>query len=188
MSYTFSRRDFFKYTALAAVAVAGSSLLTGCSNPNQPSDVYTGTADVTLSFNGSGSLWNLGSSDYHILHKNATKDVANKKFVFNFTHYAVSEGTSCGANYYQIDVIDADGKVHSYYNGNTGVTFTANGGGTMTKTYAEYDNELTVEGVDVSNAKNVYLRYFPRHTALGNVNDSYSDVFATWDLTDWVKK
>ena len=30
MSLTFSRRSFLKYTALTAVAVAGSSLLTGC--------------------------------------------------------------------------------------------------------------------------------------------------------------
>ena len=36
MSYTFSRRDFMKYTALTAVAIAGSSMLTGCSNPNRP--------------------------------------------------------------------------------------------------------------------------------------------------------
>ena len=39
MSYTFSRRDFMKYTAVAAVAVAGSSMFTGCSlgsNPNRP--------------------------------------------------------------------------------------------------------------------------------------------------------
>ena len=31
MSYTFSRRDFMKYTALTAVAIAGSGMLTGCS-------------------------------------------------------------------------------------------------------------------------------------------------------------
>ena len=31
MSLTFSRRSFLKYTAVAAVAVAGSSMFTGCS-------------------------------------------------------------------------------------------------------------------------------------------------------------
>ena len=39
MSYTFSRRDFMKYTALTAVAIAGSGMLTGCSNPNRPTGV-----------------------------------------------------------------------------------------------------------------------------------------------------
>ena len=45
MSYTFSRRDFMKYTALTAVAIAGSGMLTGCSNPNRP----TGTVGSKLS-------------------------------------------------------------------------------------------------------------------------------------------
>lgn len=38
MSYTFSRRDFLKYSAMTAVAVAGASLLTGCEiqDPNNP--------------------------------------------------------------------------------------------------------------------------------------------------------
>ena len=50
MSYTFSRRDFMKYTALAAAAVAVSGSLTGCSNPNQP----TGTVGSTLKPGGGG--------------------------------------------------------------------------------------------------------------------------------------
>ena len=38
MSYIFSRRDFLKYSALTAVAVAGAGLLTGCEvqDPNNP--------------------------------------------------------------------------------------------------------------------------------------------------------
>ena len=38
MSYTISRRDFQKYSAMTAVAVAGAGLLTGCEiqDPNNP--------------------------------------------------------------------------------------------------------------------------------------------------------
>ena len=38
MSYSFSRRDFLKYSAMTAVAVAGAGLLTGCElqDPNNP--------------------------------------------------------------------------------------------------------------------------------------------------------
>ena len=38
MSYTFSRRDFLKYSAMTALAVAGAGLLTGCEiqDPNNP--------------------------------------------------------------------------------------------------------------------------------------------------------
>lgn len=53
MSYTFSRRDFMKYSAVAAVAVAGSSMFTGCgSNPNRPSAVYNNGEDSQLTFSG----------------------------------------------------------------------------------------------------------------------------------------
>lgn len=50
MSYTFSRRDFFKYSAAAAVAVAGMSLLGGCSSgdANNPTSTAVGTSLSTL--------------------------------------------------------------------------------------------------------------------------------------------
>ena len=32
MSFEFSRRNFMKYTAVAAVALAGANLFTGCKN------------------------------------------------------------------------------------------------------------------------------------------------------------
>lgn len=62
MSYTFSRRDFMKYSAVAAVAVAGSSMFTGCgsiSNPNRPFAVYNAAEDSQLSFSGTtgGFFW-----------------------------------------------------------------------------------------------------------------------------------
>ena len=46
MSYTFSRRSFLKYTAVAAVAVAGSALLAGCEvqDPYNPSSKAPGTS------------------------------------------------------------------------------------------------------------------------------------------------
>lgn len=47
MPAEFSRRSFLKYTALTAVAVAGSSLLTGCSGEN-PVQTATGTSNKVL--------------------------------------------------------------------------------------------------------------------------------------------
>ena len=45
MSLTFSRRSFLKYTAVAAVAVAGSSMFTGCSkDDNKACLLYTSDA------------------------------------------------------------------------------------------------------------------------------------------------
>lgn len=193
MAFTFSRRDFMKYTALAAMAVAVSGSLTGCSNPNQPSGVYTGSSDVKLSFGGSSNFFGIGgASDYHILTAGATH--SDDELVFNFVHYAVAESSSCSENYYQLDIIDADGKAQGYHNGskcgdNT-VVFTTEGGGNM-KVQTEYKNKLTITGIsdlDIANAKSVSIRYFPRYTALNRPNDSYGDVYATWILTDWINK
>ncbi len=61
MSYTFSRRDFMKYTALTAVAIAGSGMLTGCSNPNRP----TGTVGSKLSPGGNICDATLKSASYN---------------------------------------------------------------------------------------------------------------------------
>ena len=77
MSYTFSRRDFMKYSAVAAVAVAGSSMFTGCgsfSNPNRPFAVYNAAEDSQLSFSGKsgGFLGFGGTKDYLILKKSAS--------------------------------------------------------------------------------------------------------------------
>ena len=57
MSYTFSRRDFLKYSALTVVAVAGAGMLSGCEiqDPNNPvvavgkkASIGTTTALLTL--------------------------------------------------------------------------------------------------------------------------------------------
>ena len=41
MSTVFSRRSFLKYTAVAAVAVAGTSLLGGCSGSGAETAIQT---------------------------------------------------------------------------------------------------------------------------------------------------
>lgn len=48
MSAEFSRRSFLKYTALTAVAVAGSTLLTGCSGETSPVQSKVGTTNTVL--------------------------------------------------------------------------------------------------------------------------------------------
>lgn len=48
MTGEFSRRSFLKYTALTAVAVAGSSLLSGCEYGYNPVQHAPGTSNVVL--------------------------------------------------------------------------------------------------------------------------------------------
>lgn len=192
MSYTFSRRDFMKYSAVAAVAVAGSSMFTGCgnfSNPNRPYGTYTGE-DCQLTFSGTtgGFLGIGGTKDYQTLKAGAS--CVSNVLTLKFAHYAVSQGCSCSAGNYQIDITGADGKIKSYRHNSdfgdttiTKVSITDNGGAEGMKVEEEYTPTITVTGIDFSGAKKVEVRYFPRHNALGKENDTYSDVYATWDIT-----
>lgn len=188
MAFTFSRRDFMKYTALAAAAVAVSGSLTGCANPNQPS----GKVGDTLNFGGSSTIFGIGGpSDKHTL-KTAVGSNGGK-LVCEFEHYPVSDGTSCTVNNYQLRVVKDDGTVQYVNAGNEKVSFSGSSAGTGLKKQETVANVLTIsnlknEGVlkDVA-VKEAYIQYFPRHNALGNENDAYSDVYATWDITDALK-
>lgn len=189
MSYTFSRRDFMKYSAVAAVAVAGSSMFTGCgsiSNPNRPFGTYTGD-DCQLSFSGKsgGFLGFGGTKDYLILKKGGSYDSGSRTLKLEFTHYPVSEGTSATAAYYQLKYVTADG--NRYITSAAGA-LTAEGGGAGLEINKETQVKVTVTipanvQAAVEGAEAVYIQYFPRHNALGKDNDSYSDVYATWDIT-----
>lgn len=190
MSYTFSRRDFMKYSAVAAVAVAGSSMFTGCgsfSNPNRPSAVYNAAEDSKLTFSGkSGGILGFGGTqDYLVLKKGGSYDSGFGKLSLEFTHYPVSGGTSATAAYYQLKYVTADG--NRYITSAAGA-LKAEGGGAGLEINKETQVKVTVTiPADVKDAvegaEAVYIQYFPRHNALGKDNDSYSDVYATWDIT-----
>ena len=192
MSYTFSRRDFMKYTALTAVAVAGAGMFTGCSgNPNQPTAVFN-NADASVTFGGtSGGFLGIGAShDKHTLLVDGTsyKDGTLK---CAFAHTPVSEGTRSTSQSYRIRVDTAEGSTY-YVNGGAGsVTVQASQENSSIeigkKANLPFKNTVTVIGLDVTGATAVYIQYFPRHNALRNDTDSYSDVFATWDITSLVK-
>lgn len=194
MSYTFSRRDFMKYSAVAAVAVAGSSMFTGCgsfSNPNRPSAVYNAAEDSQLSFSGTtGGFFGIGGTkDYLVLKKDGSYDSNSGTLKLEFTHYPVSEGTSATAAYYQLKYVTADG--NRYITSAAGA-LKAEGGGAGLEINKETQVNVTVTILDdvkgaVEGAEAVYIQYFPRHNALGKDNDSYSDVYATWDITSLFK-
>mgnify|MGYP000045961992 CR=1 FL=1 len=182
MSYTFSRRDFMKYSAVAAVAVAGSSMFTGCgsiSNPNRPFAVYNAAEDSQLSFSGKsgGFLGFGGTKDYLVLKKGASYTSGTLKL--EFTHYPISQGTSATAAYYQLKYVTEDG--NHYVTSANGV---ASDSGKGLETNKETQVKVTVTiPADVEKAKAVYIQYFPRNNALGREDDTFSDVYATWEIT-----
>ena len=193
MSYTFSRRDFMKYSAVAAVAVAGSSMFTGCgsfSNPNRPFGTYNKDADCKLTFSGkSGGFLGIGGTqDYLVLNRGGSYTSSPGTLNLEFTHFPISEGTGITAPHYQLKYVTDDGN-HYVTSADGSLTSTGGDGLEINK---EAHAEVTVTiptsvKADVEKAKAVYIQYFPRHNALGKDNDTYGDVYATWDITSLFK-
>lgn len=188
MSYTFSRRDFMKYSAVAAVAVAGSSMFTGCgsiSNPNRPSATYDAAHDSELSFGGkSGGILGFGGTkDYLVLKKGGSYNSGSSKLSLEFTHYPISQGTSAIASCYQLKYVTEDG--NHYVTSANGVE-SDSGKGLETNKETQVKVTVTIKAdvkAAVEKAKAVYIQYFPRNNALGREDDTFSDVYATWDIT-----
>lgn len=193
MSYTFSRRDFMKYSAVAAVAVAGSSMFTGCgsfSNPNRPFGTYNKDADCQLTFSGkSGGFFGIGGTqDYLVLKKDGSYDSASRTLKLEFTHYPISGGTGITAPHYQLKYVTDDG--NHYVTSADGSLTSTGGDGLPIKEESHATVTVTIPTsvkADVEKAKAVYIQYFPRHNALGKDNDTYGDVYATWDITSLFK-
>ena len=193
MSYTFSRRDFMKYSAVAAVAVAGSSMFTGCgsfSNPNRPFGTYNKEADCKLTFSGkSGGFLGIGGTqDYLVLNKGGSYTSSSGTLNLVFTHYPISEGTGITAPHSQLKYVTDDG--NHYVTSADGSLTSTGGDGLPIKEKARATVTVTIPTsvkADVEKAKAVYIQYFPRHNALGRDNDTYGDVYATWDITSLFK-
>lgn len=193
MSYTFSRRDFMKYSAVAAVAVAGSSMFTGCgsfSNPNRPFGTYTKDAACKLTFSGkSGGFFGIGGTqDYLVLNKGASYTSSSGTLNLEFTHYPISQGTSAIASCYQLKYVTEDG--NHYVTSANGVE-SDSGKGLETNKETQVKVTVTIKAdvkAAVEKAKAVYIQYFPRNNALGREDDTFSDVYATWDITSLFPK
>lgn len=193
MSYTFSRRDFMKYSAVAAVAVAGSSMFTGCgsfSNPNRPFGTYNKDADCKLTFSGkSGGFLGIGGTqDYLVLNKGGSYTSRSGTLNLEFTHFPISEGTGITAPHYQLKYVTDDG--NHYVTSADGSLTSTGGDGLEINKEAHAKVTVTIPTsvkADVEKAKAVYIQYFPRHNALGKDNDTYGDVYATWDITSLFK-
>lgn len=193
MSYTFSRRDFMKYSAVAAVAVAGSSMFTGCgsfSNPNRPFGTYNKDADCKLTFSGkSGGFLGIGGTqDYLVLNKGGSYTSSSGTLNLEFTHFPISEGTGITAPHYQLKYVTDDG--NHYVTSADGSLTSTGGDGLEINKEARAKVTVTIPTsvkADVEKAKAVYIQYFPRHNALGKDNDTYGDVYATWDITSLFK-
>lgn len=163
MSLTFSRRSFLKYTAVAAVAVAGSSLLTGCKdNPYQPE----GGIGDTLKIMGNFTL------------NSAT--LADNTLTCNMTFKCTSSNDlNVRPSSFEIEVVSGDDS--TYYRANQAKNNKVNldtARGDLAKN-EEYTTNLTVGDITVKDGDTIKVKYWPRDQASGG-NLAYTKAFATW--------
>lgn len=172
MSLEFNRRSFLKYSAAAAVAVAGSSLLVGCGE-----DEYqkTGKIGSTLKLMGTFKTYK-------------SADAPTKAPAYTGNTFTCTVNIKCTTKKVPL-AVTADkflltvnpGKSEENYYGDTYVTvnkadpkFTVDDG--------ERDFTIKVKNVKLTAGDKVEFIYFPRIQASSG-NSGYTRAFCTWKMT-----
>ena len=179
MSLEFNRRSFLKYSAAAAVAVAGSSLLTGCGE-----DEYqkTGKIGSTLKLMGTFKMYDGADAPKFTPDANNTNGTFTCKLNIKCTSKKVPLYVAAGC--FQLTVIH-DGKKTNYADSGY-VTVDKPNFKLAEKDDAE-DFTITVKG-NTSNPLNIVagdkveFMYWPRIQASSG-NSGYTRAFCTWKMT-----
>ena len=174
MSLEFTRRSFLKYSAAAAVAVAGSSLLVGCGE-----DEYqkTGKIGSTLKLMGAFKLESAS------LNSVSSSSTLTCKFNLKGTSKL---GLPIGPANFQVEVTPKDSSktVTTYHANNTDGT----GGVSLSKSdnYLEKDEtletELKVTNISVADGDTIQVKFWPRPQA-SEGTQAYTRAFCTWKMT-----
>ena len=178
MSLEFNRRSFLKYSAAAAVAVAGSSLLVGCGE-----DEYqkTGKIGSTLKLMGTFKMYDNPAPTFALDSVGATNGTFTCKLNIKCTTKKVPLDVAAGC--FQLTVIH-DGKKTNYADSGY-VTVDKPNFKLAEKDDAE-DFTITVKG-NTSNPLNIVagdkveFMYWPRIQASSG-NSGYTRAFCTWKM------
>ncbi len=177
MSLEFNRRSFLKYSAAAAVAVAGSSLLTGCGEDEyQP----TGKIGSTLKLMGEFKLKTASLASVPAI------TAAGNTLTCNFNLKCTSKyGLNILPTNFQVEVTSkADNKVTIYHASNTdttgGVTLRSNNN--YLKKDESLETELKVTNISVADGDTIKVKFWPRPNA-SEGTQAYTRAFCTWSMT-----
>ena len=177
MSLEFNRRSFLKYSAAAAVAVAGSSLLVGCGE-----DEYqkTGKIGSTLKLMGEFKLEDAKLTTL------PTGTAANNTLTCNFNLKCTSKyGLNIVPANFQVEVTPKGSETATIYH-----AYNANptGGVSLSKNnnYLKKDDSLsttlTVTNITVADGYTIQVKFWPRPQA-SEGSQAYTRAFCTWKMT-----
>ena len=177
MSLEFNRRSFLKYSAAAAVAVAGSSLLVGCGE-----DEYQKTGKIGSTLKLMGTFKTYKSTDY-----------PDKAPAYAGTTFTCTVNIKCTTKKVPLYVTNECFELtvtHKVPNTNS-TTETNSTKRHITVDPEEYDLKesedakdfkLTISNVTIADGDKVELKYWPRIQASSG-NSGYTRAFCTWKMT-----
>lgn len=171
MSLELSRRSFMKLSALTAVAVAGSSLLSGCDDSSQvlyPSGAFGKKLSLMGEFTTS----------------NPAYDASTNTLTCDFKAKCTSKTPlSIRSKFFQIEVLR--NKTTTKYNGETyGCTLSLSQSDYYLQKDSELNTKMTLTGITLKEGDVLSVLYFPRLESSSNGDgQAYTDIHATWKAT-----
>lgn len=175
MSLEFNRRSFLKYSAAAAVAVAGSSLLVGCGE-----DEYQKTGKIGSTLKLMGTFKTYKSTDASNAGKAPAYDSANKKFTCTVNIKCTTKKVPLYVTNECFELTVTRDKTEKNY-AKQYITIT-DPEFDLKESEDAKDFKLTITSVDIQAGDTVELKYWPRIQASSG-NSGYTRAFCTWKMT-----
>lgn len=173
MSLEFNRRSFLKYSAAAAVAVAGSSLLVGCGE-----DEYQKTGKIGSTLKLMGTFKTYKSTDD--ASKAPAYDSTNQKFTCTVNIKCTTKKVPLYVTNECFELTVTRNKTEKNY-AKQYITIT-DPEFDLKESEEAKDFKLTIKDVDIKAGDTVELKYWPRIQASSG-NSGYTRAFCTWKMT-----
>lgn len=172
MSLEFNRRSFLKYSAAAAVAVAGSSLLVGCGE-----DEYQKTGKIGSTLKLMGTFKTYKSTDEPT--KAPAYDSTNKQFTCTVNIKCTTKKVPLYVTNECFELTVTHDKTEKNY-AKQYITIT-DPEFDLKESEEAKDFKLTINNVTIKEGDKVELKYWPRIQASSG-NSGYTRAFCTWKM------
>ncbi len=170
MSFEFSRRNFMKYTAVAAVALAGASLFTGCKNSGDSYNLLKeGVGELTV-LQVTAAMGNKNKDGKYTFPALQDGQHAEISFPMSITNGRTNP-IYVTPNNFKVVVTSSDGKNVKKYS----VTIEDALKDTNLKKGSSVSGNVTAQGVDLKEGDVVVLTYCP--------DLQYNEYSLNWKLT-----
>lgn len=171
MSFEFSRRNFMKYTAVAAVALAGASLFTGCKNSGDSYNLLKEGAGELTVLQVTAAMGNYDDKSKKYTAPDITGTTTTIEFPMKITNNRTNP-IYVTPNNFKVVVTSSDGKTVKKYS----VTIEdALKDTNLKKGSSVYGKVTTVEKVALTEGDIVVLTYCP--------DLQYNEYSLNWKLT-----